>query len=328
MNTGTPLRVFRGLAQQSFYYLLIIFRIPYLQTKNLFIPPYMKQFKIHDLEILSEVKAQTIRVWELRYEVFCPQRSVTNVRYYSVQDLKRLLDISLLLQHGYRISNVFKCSSEHLAALIKTLTSAEAAIQKATHELIVSMYNSEIENFEDVLDSCVLTAGIDATVTKVILPFLTRTRLLSYNDSTGDTHFVVTAIRKKIIHAIESAHPVVFDHKKALLFLPEKEHYDLLLLYAAYVLKCKGVRVLYLGTNVSMKTLHEVIDSKMPDFCVTHLPEPQRTRLASFLPQPSCKRLYVVTSHADRADECDKNIFFVSYLFLADVFKCHLELVS
>jgi DNA-binding transcriptional MerR regulator len=284
----------------------------------------MKQFKIHDLEILSGVKAQTIRVWELRYAVFSPGRSATNVRYYSVDDLKRLLDISLLLQEGCRISNLFQCSEEQLASKIRGLASETAARRRAINALIVAMYTSDIEEFESVLDTSVSRAGIDVTVCEVILPFLGKTGILSYDDKTGDVHFVVTAVRKKIIHAIESAHPRVLHRTKALLFLPEKEHYDLLLLYAAYVLKSRGFRVLYLGTNISNKTLEEVDAAQRPDFFVTYLPEQPECRLKSVLShltlQGPDKKLYVLTSHPDKIVRCEDTLAFVPYTDFAEVF--------
>jgi len=53
--------------------------------------------------------------------------------------------------------------------------------------------------------------------------------------------------------------------KTALLFLPKGEHFDLILLYMCYVLKSKGVKVFYLGTNISLDNLKIVYKEKAPD---------------------------------------------------------------
>ena len=56
-----------------------------------------------------------------------------------------------------------------------------------------------------------------------------------------------------------------------LLYLPEGEYHELGLLYIHYLLKCKGINVLYLGANVPMKDLEFVAAVKKPDFIYTHL---------------------------------------------------------
>ena len=65
-----------------------------------------QEFSIKDLENLSGVKAHTIRAWEQRYALLNPARSETNIRTYSGDDLKRLLNVSLLLERGLKISKV------------------------------------------------------------------------------------------------------------------------------------------------------------------------------------------------------------------------------
>ena len=60
-------------------------------------------YSIKDLEVLSGVKAHTIRIWEKRYGLLNPDRTDTNTRYYSDEDLRKLLNIAMLVKHGFRI---------------------------------------------------------------------------------------------------------------------------------------------------------------------------------------------------------------------------------
>ena len=69
---------------------------------------------IKDLEQLSGVKAHTLRIWEQRYGILKPQRTTTNIRFYSNEDLKRILNISLLNSHGYKISVIAKLTDAEL----------------------------------------------------------------------------------------------------------------------------------------------------------------------------------------------------------------------
>ncbi len=63
----------------------------------------MGQYSIKELEQLTGIKAHTIRMWEQRYCLLKPKRSETNIRTYDDDDLKHLLNVSLLNQHGSRL---------------------------------------------------------------------------------------------------------------------------------------------------------------------------------------------------------------------------------
>ena len=56
-------------------------------------------FSIKNLENLSGIKAHTLRIWEKRYNLLEPDRTDTNIRRYSLDSLKRLLNVTLLYNH-------------------------------------------------------------------------------------------------------------------------------------------------------------------------------------------------------------------------------------
>ena len=68
----------------------------------------MNSFTIKDLENLSGIKAHTIRIWEQRYSFIKPERTGTNIRYYSNEELKKNLNVALLNKYGYKISHIDK----------------------------------------------------------------------------------------------------------------------------------------------------------------------------------------------------------------------------
>jgi hypothetical protein len=59
--------------------------------------------------------------------------------------------------------------------------------------------------------------------------------------------------------------------KTVLCFLPEGEFHELGLLYIHYLLKSRGVKVLYVGSNIPMDDVQYVIREKKPDYLYTHL---------------------------------------------------------
>ena len=60
-------------------------------------------------------------------------------------------------------------------------------------------------------------------------------------------------------------------NKSVLLFLPESEFHELGLLFIHYLLKCRGVSVLYLGASVPLDDIEYVAKLKKPDYVFSHL---------------------------------------------------------
>ena len=78
-------------------------------------------FTIQDFEILTGIKAHTIRIWEKRYNLLSPSRINRNVRVYSLSDLQKILNISLLYKNNYKISKIAKLSVDLLSKEAKTV---------------------------------------------------------------------------------------------------------------------------------------------------------------------------------------------------------------
>lgn len=296
--------------------------IDLLHSNGIYNRSIMKRFSIRELEWLSGIKAHTIRIWEKRYQAFLPQRSSGQTRSYSLADVQRLLSMALLLKKGYKISSLSDLPALQLEQRLQLLVDDEDKQERALNHLIFYMY-SDIEKFEDVLDGAVLCWGIETTIEKLILPFLEKVELFSYKDKSCETHFVVTAIRKKIILGIEKINTISITQKTALLFLPEQEHYDLILLYMAFLLKQKGIRVLYLGTNISTANLQRITELKKPDFFYTYIPQGQKFKLsvfASFLEKKySDAVLFAATYNQASFKEQLENVEFLHFTAVGSV---------
>ncbi len=74
----------------------------------------MNAFTIKDLENLTGIKAHTIRIWEQRYNFLKPKRTTTNIRYYSNDELKTILNIALLNKYGFKISHIDRMQPDEI----------------------------------------------------------------------------------------------------------------------------------------------------------------------------------------------------------------------
>jgi MerR family transcriptional regulator, light-induced transcriptional regulator len=233
----------------------------------------MNAFTIKDLENLSGIKAHTIRIWEQRYTFLKPQRTDTNIRYYTNDELKKVLNIALLNKYGFKISHIDKMNAQEMRDKIISLNQAEAQQERLINEMLQCMIDLDMDRFEDVLDQFIAAKGIDKAIHYLVFPFLDKIGILwlTNNIHPAQEHLVTNIIRQKLIVGIESVISHLAPGKKVILFLPEGEHHELGLLYIYYLLKSRGVHVIYLGANVPLADLEFIAVSKKPDFVYTHL---------------------------------------------------------
>jgi DNA-binding transcriptional MerR regulator len=233
----------------------------------------MNTFTIKDLANLSGIKAHTLRIWEQRYSFLKPSRTFTNIRYYSNADLKTILNIAILNKYGFKISHIDKMTEAEIKEKIFSLTALEAQQERVVNEMIQLMIDLEIESFEKILTQHIAAKGIEKTITHIIFAFLEKIGILwlSNHINPAQEHLVTNIIRQKLIVGIETVQTPLKSNKKILLFLPEGEYHELGLLFMYYLLKSRGVYVLYLGTNVPIKDIAYLVSHKKPDYVYCHL---------------------------------------------------------
>lgn len=233
----------------------------------------MTKFTIKDLENLSGIKAHTIRIWEQRYSFLKPARTDTNIRYYNNDDLKTILNISILNKYGYKISHINKMSATDVLARVEELNAAGAQQEKIVNELIRLMVDLDTSGFERVLEKQIVANGIEKTIIKIIFPFFERIGILwqTGHINPAQEHLTSNIIRQKLIVGIDQAKPLLKTKKSFLLFLPEHEHHELGLLLVYYLIRRRGAEVSYIGANVPLKDAQFVADAKKPDYIYIHL---------------------------------------------------------
>lgn len=233
----------------------------------------MNAFTIKELEILTGIKAHTIRIWEQRYHFLKPQRTATNIRYYSKEELKTILRVALLNKYGFKISHIDRMKDQEMKENILSLADAQALQDRTTNSLLEKMMDLDMEGFEKIINEQIKAKGIERAVIHVIFPFLEKTGILWQTGRINPVHehLVSNIIRQKLIVGIETTVSQIKMDRTFLLFLPEGEHLELGLLFMYYLIKSRGARAIYLGANVPLKDVQHVIRVKKPDTIFIHL---------------------------------------------------------
>ncbi|HWA32706.1 MAG TPA: MerR family transcriptional regulator [Cyclobacteriaceae bacterium] len=240
----------------------------------------MGQYSIKELEKLSGIKAHTIRIWEKRYRIVAPQRTSTNIRYYSDDDLKKIINVSVLNNNGVKISKIADLSHEELVKRVGELSDAVANTSVHIDRLIVAMVDLNEGYFEKILAEIVGRMGFERTITEVVYPFLDKIGLLwqTGNISPAQEHFISNLIRQKIIVAIDGLPIPSVTRPSALLFLPEGELHELGLLFYHYIARRENFRTFYLGQTAPLLDILSINEKYQPRFLITSItnsPSPQ-----------------------------------------------------
>ncbi|GAB3910965.1 MerR family transcriptional regulator [Larkinella knui] len=229
----------------------------------------MSNYSIKDLEQLSGIKAHTLRIWEQRYNIISPKRTDTNIRTYDDLDLKLVLNISLLKDHGFKISEISKMSLGEMTNEVITISDRKLNYPDQIHALTISMIDLDEDRFEKIISTNILQFGFENTMIYIIYPFLSRIGTLWVTGSIGPAqeHFMSNLIRQKIIVAIDGqVSKQSSTAKKYLLFLPEGELHEIGLLFANYIIRARNNKVIYLGQSLPLSELEFAYNLHKPDY--------------------------------------------------------------
>jgi MerR family transcriptional regulator, light-induced transcriptional regulator len=231
------------------------------------------QYTIKELEHLSGIKAHTIRIWEQRYNVLCPQRTDTNIRYYSDADLKTLLNVSLLNEQGYKISKIAQMSPDQLKMTVQQLAEQETGtLSRHINDMVTAMIDMDEEHFDKSFSTVTLQLGFQEAMLQVVYPFLHKIGILwqTNNICPAQEHFVSNLVRQKLIVAIDGQ---VVKRKAGsptyLLYLPEGELHEIALLFMNYLIRAHNQQVIYLGQNLPFEDLKRTYDLVQPQIICT-----------------------------------------------------------
>ncbi len=235
----------------------------------------MGVFSIKDIEAVSGIKSHTLRIWEQRYGIIVPKRTESNIRYYDDDDLKHILNISILNRQGIKISEIARMSKEEITeAILKCSGHSSENFDSHVKGLISAMLSFDEYGFHKILTTNVIQVGLEQTMLNIVFPFLTEVGLLWQIGSIHPSHehFASNIIKQKLYVAIDGNVGRYADNRKRfLLFLPENEQHSIGLLFANYILRSRGQDVLYLGQEVPLIDLKDAFIDHEPDYVLTQL---------------------------------------------------------
>ncbi|MEN8204006.1 MAG: MerR family transcriptional regulator [Bacteroidota bacterium] len=283
----------------------------------------MAVYSIKELEKLSGIKAHTIRIWEKRYGLIDPHRTNTNIRYYTDEDLKKILNVALLNRQGIKISNIARLNDLELKEEIIRISGSSLSHSTLVDSLIIAMIDMDEYKLETIIDKSIAKIGLKSTMVDVLYPLLDKVGILWQSGDVypAQEHFAANLIRQKIIGATDQLSNTFNPKgKKFLLLLPEGEWHEIALLFAQYLIKEAKHEVLYLGQSVPYRDVLTTGASKQFDYIVVSATTTQpEFDLILYLKDlggafPDKKILYFLSFLEDKPSELSRNHIQLRYI--------------
>jgi len=207
------------------------------------------------------VAAQTLHAWERRYGAITPQRTATDRRLYTFEDIQRLRLLKAGVGLGHRISTLVLMENEKLQNLL-------ADGGRETHfELLKYLRQMDFRNFERALSAIYSTLGPTAFIKSIVVPLMVEIGDLWENGLLSITaeHIGTSMIRSytaSSLHFGNSSRP-----KSTGVFTTfEGELHELGILGAAVLAQNLEVNCIYLGPQLPANEIVEAAKHFKADF--------------------------------------------------------------
>ena len=246
-------------------------------------------FSIKNLENLSGIKAHTLRIWEKRYNLLEPERTDTNIRLYSLDSLKRLLNVTLLYNHGFKISKIASLNEEEIPELVRSIALKSNSEQVAINAFKLAMINFDYDLFDINYNEILQHHDFQYVFLNVFMPLMRELGILWQTGaiSPSHEHFITNLIKQKIhlqTETLQCKKPQRTDHPIFVIFLPENEIHELGVLYLNYLILNSGYRTIFLGQSLQTSSLETLYSYNSKFYFVSYLTvEPNKEEIMPFL---------------------------------------------
>ena len=246
-------------------------------------------FNIKNLENLSGIKAHTLRIWEKRYNLLEPERTDTNIRRYSLDSLRKLLNITLLYNHGFKISKIASLNADDISKLVRSIALKSNSEQISINAFKLAMINFDYELFDSNYEEIQQHHDFEYIFMQIFMPLMKELGILWQTGAISPTHehFITNLVKQKIhlqTERLQRDKVKNEDQPIFVLFLPENEIHELGILYLNFLILSKGCRTIFLGQSLQSSSLQTLYSYNTTFNFVSYLTvEPNKEEIMPFL---------------------------------------------
>jgi DNA-binding transcriptional MerR regulator len=247
-------------------------------------PGYLR---IGELARRTGASPELLRAWERRYGLLRPARSQGGFRLYTAADEERIRRMRAYLARGVAAAEAARLAADAetsepgagiapLAGPDPVMTAPVSPLQADAHELAAALDRFEEEQAHAVLDRLLAAYRTETILRDLLIPYLhdLGERWARGEATVAQEHFASNLLRGRLLGLArgwgQGRGPAA-----VLACLPGEQH-DLGLLAFGITLYRRGWRVIYLGPDTPIATIHQATGSIAPRLVVLAgtVPEP------------------------------------------------------
>jgi len=231
------------------------------------------KYPIKVVSQMTGLSVHVIRAWEKRYNVVEPDRTDTNRRLYSEEDIEKLKLLNDALHLGHHIGGIANLSLTELKLLlpkevrnsIENKNGLDSISVEATVEETLAVCLEAIKNYDaKKLESILLSASSKLTqpnlIEQLVIPLVYKVGDLWHSGEirVANEHLASSVIRGFLYNLLESyslneSAPVMVSAT------PRGQEHELGALIVGVVAASSGWRVIYLGSNLPAEEIGAVV---------------------------------------------------------------------
>lgn len=213
----------------------------------------------HPIAVVSRrtgLSPHVIRVWERRYGIVAPQRTATNRRLYSDQDIERLTLLRRHTEAGQSIGYLAGMSNEQLATLTAPITppsTSDSATGDLVDRALTATKDLDAAAIQAAFVAAEIRLGVQGMLVRVAAPFaqMVGERWREGVGTAAQEHFATASLRRVLDRSIRPFAPS--EHGPVIVVgTPPGQLHEIGALLVAAQASNLGWRVVYLGAGLPL----------------------------------------------------------------------------
>lgn len=241
-----------------------------------------KKYSMKVVSMRTGLSAHAIRAWERRYKAVSPQRDSNNRRYYTEDDIERLLLLKRGTDAGFGISQIVNSSDEELKNLIGTMNvidlpvKRENTLEESSTEYSATSIESYIERFMNAVDkmdskgleSILIQAeadyGINSMMENFLVPIMEKIGEGWRKGELRISHeHLASHVIRTFLSGVLTSQKVSPTAPNVVVTTPADQWHDIGALILAVTAASEGWNVTYLGANLPAEEIAGAVKNNL-----------------------------------------------------------------
>ncbi|MGB5810255.1 MAG: MerR family transcriptional regulator [Polyangiales bacterium] len=225
-------------------------------------PPANGVYPMRVAARLTGLTADTIRVWERRYQAVRPERTLGNKRRYSDSQVRRLVLLRRATELGHSIGQVARLEDDDLRRILGEGdpgdANAASLYDALVEDYLAAVLTYQVRDAETILTRTAAIVPPMQLTFDVILPLMRRIGELwgSKDLRIAHEHIVSGQLRSLLGTLMRHAEPMP-GATRVIVATPPKHLHEFGAIIGAFIAASRGYEPIYLGTNLPLEEIRE-----------------------------------------------------------------------